>query len=58
MAEYEVDYIYKRHGKEYPGVYFVEADTAKEAIRKTREWTQEQQFPHPFRPRAKKLKQN
>lgn len=56
MAVYEVNYIVKRRGKEYPAEHIVEASDAREAIRKTRDYTNENRLPHPFRPTAKKIK--
>lgn len=55
MARYEVVYTIKRRGREYPAEHIVDAETAEEAIRKTREWTKELRLPHPFRPKAKKI---
>lgn len=41
MSLYEVEYVVKRRGREYPTVHTTKAQSAKEAIRKTIEYTEE-----------------
>lgn len=55
MPRYEVTYTVKHRGREYPALHTVEAETAEDAIKKTREWTRDMKLPHPFRPKAKKI---
>lgn len=55
MATYKVNYYIKRNNREIAASHIIEARNAKEAIKKTKAYTDEHRLPHPFRPKATKL---